>query len=210
MSHTDDQPARDAETQAGPQTPAGARPGSAAQAAPPQTAQPQTTQTAQTAEATQTIPATRQETSQYVPRPTQSFDDAGYAEPRPEGAVLGFSITAAVLMMVSGLWNFLEGLAAIIRGSFFVTLPHYVYNVSITGWGWIHLIVGAAVFVAGVFLFMDKLWARIVGIALACISAVLNFLYIPYSPVWSVVVIAIDVVIVWALLSPRTRYARQS
>jgi hypothetical protein len=143
---------------------------------------------------------------QYVPRP-RSFDDTSAAEPRPAGAVLGFTIIAAVLMMVSGLWNFLEGLAAIIRGSFFVVLPNYVYNVSVTGWGWIHLILGAAVFVAGAFLFMDKIWARVVGVALACISAVFNFLYIPYQPVWSVIVIALDIFIVWALLAPRTRYA---
>jgi hypothetical protein len=143
----------------------------------------------------------------YVPRPTQSFDDAEYTADRPVGAALGFTITAAVLMMISGLWNFLEGLAAIIKGQFFVVLPNYVYNVSITGWGWIHLILGAAVFVAGAFLFMDKMWARIVGVVLACLSAVANFLYIPYSPVWSVIVIALDVFIVWALLAPRDRYA---
>lgn len=143
-----------------------------------------------------------------VPRPARSFDDASYDEARPTGAALGFTITAAVLMMVSGLWSFLEGLAAIIKGQFFVVLPNYVYSISVTSWGWIHLIVGALVFVAGAFLFMDKIWARIVGVVLACISAVVNFLYIPYSPVWSVIVIALDVFIVWALLAPRTRYAR--
>jgi hypothetical protein len=184
MSHAQGQSARDAGT--GP--PAGPPAGTAG---------------AQPTDDTQQDPGTRR----YVPRP-RSFDDSGAAEPRPEGAVLGFTIIAAVLMMVSGLWNFLEGLAAIIRGSFFVVLPNYVYNVSVTGWGWIHLIVGAAVFVAGAFLFMDKTWARVVGVVLACISAVFNFLYIPYQPVWSVIVIALDIFIVWALLAPRTRYAR--
>ena len=177
MSHAQGQSARDA----GQGAPAGTQP----------------------ADATQQDPGARQ----YVPRPTPTFDDTGAAEPRPAGAVLGFTITASVLMMVSGLWNFLEGLAAIIRGSFFVVLPNYVYNVSVTGWGWIHLILGAAVFVAGAFLLMDKVWARVVGVALACISAVFNFLYIPYQPVWSVIVIALDIFIVWALLAPRTRYA---
>jgi hypothetical protein len=158
---------------------------------------------------TQPADETRQDPGarQYVPRQTRSYDDASAAEPRPAGAVLGFTITASVLMMVSGLWSFLEGLAAIIKGSFFVILPNYAYNVSVTGWGWIHLIVGAAVFVAGAFLFMDKVWARVVGVVLACISAVFNFLYIPYQPVWSVIVIALDIFIVWALLAPRTRYA---
>ena len=180
MSHPQDQSGRDAMTE----TPAGTRPGDVTQPA-------------------------QQDASarQYVPRPTQSLDDTSYEEARPAGAALGFTITAAVLMMVSGLWNFLEGLAAIIKGQFFVVLPNYVYNVSVTSWGWIHLILGAAVFTAGVFLFMDKLWARVVGVALACLSAIANFLYIPYSPVWSVIVIALDIFIVWALLAPRNRYA---
>lgn len=190
MSHAQDRPARDTGT-AG--TTAGTSPGATAG----------TTAGTQLPEEIQQDPSTRQ----YVPRPTRSFDDTRAAEPRPRGAVLGFTITASVLMMVSGLWNFLEGLAAIIRGSFFVVLPNYVYNVSVTGWGWIHLILGAAVFVAGAFLFMDKMWARVVGVVLACISAVFNFLYIPYQPVWSVIVIALDIFIVWALLAPRTRYA---
>jgi hypothetical protein len=157
----------------------------------------------QPGEATQQDPGARQ----YVPRPSESYDDTRAGEPRPTGAVLGFTILAGVLMMVSGLWNFLEGLAGIIRGQFFVVLNSYVYNISTTAWGWFHLILGVVVFVAGAALFMDKVWARVVGIALACISAVVNFLYIPYSPVWSVIVIALDVFIVWALLSPRTRYA---
>jgi hypothetical protein len=190
MSHAHGQSARDADQGA----PAGT------QGAPAGTQGPSA--------GTQPADETRQDpgTGQYVPRP-RTYDDTRAAEPRPAGAVLGLTITASVLMMVSGLWNFLEGLAAIIRGSFFVVLPNYVYNVSVTGWGWIHLIVGAAVFIAGAFLFMDKMWARVVGVVLACISAVFNFLYIPYQPVWSVIVIALDIFIVWALLAPRTRYA---
>jgi hypothetical protein len=141
-----------------------------------------------------------------VPRPAQSFDDTTYQEGRPTGAVLGLSVTAAVLMMVSGLWSFLEGLAALIKGQFFVVSPNYAYRISVTGWGWIHLIIGVAVFLTGVFLLMDRLWARVAGVALACLSAIASFLYIPYSPVWSVVVIALDIFIVWALLAPRNRY----
>jgi hypothetical protein len=191
MSHAQDPSARDATTGATGTT--GATTGAATEP----------TAGARPGDATVQDPSARG----YVPRPTQSLDDTRYAEARPAGAALGFTLTAAVLMMVSGLWNFLEGLAAIIRGNFFVILPNYAYNISVTGWGWFHLIVGAAVFVAGAFLFMDKTWARVVGVVLACISAVVNFLYIPYQPVWSFIVIALDVFIVWALLAPRSRYA---
>jgi len=144
---------------------------------------------------------------QSVPRPAPGYDDSDrYDETGPGGAALGFTVMAAVLMMLSGVWNFLEGLAAIIRGSFFIVLPNYAYNVSVRGWGWTHLILGAVVFLAGVCLFMDMLWARVVGVVLASLSAIANFLYIPYSPVWSIIVIAIDLVVIWALLVPRRGY----
>ena len=133
-------------------------------------------------------------------------DRAG-AVGEPSGAAIGFTIAAAVLMMLSGVWNFLEGLGAVIRGSYYVTLPRYAYNLSIHGWGWFHLILGVVVFVAGACLFMDMLWARVVGVALAAISAVVNFLYIPYMPVWSIALVALDVAIIWALLTPRNRWA---
>jgi uncharacterized membrane protein HdeD (DUF308 family) len=113
---------------------------------------------------------------------------------------------AAVLMLLSGAWNFLEGLAAIIRGSFFVVLPNYAYNISVAGWGWFHLILGVVVFAAGCALFTDAAWARVTGVVLAAISTLVNFLYIPYSPVWSIAVIIIDLVIIWALVSPRRGY----
>jgi hypothetical protein len=203
MSHAQDPSARDATTGAtgpvGPTGPTGTTGATAGAATEPAAA-------GRPGDVTQQEPGAASARG-YVPRPTQSFDDASYAEARPSGAALGLTITAAVLMMVSGLWSFLEGLSAIIKGSFFVVSPNYVYNINITGWGWIHLIIGVLVFTAGAFLFMDKMWARIVGVVLACCSAVASFLWIPYQPVWSVVVIALDVFIIWALLSPRTRYA---
>jgi len=144
---------------------------------------------------------------QYVPRPAPHYDDRAGAEREPSGAAIGFTIVAAVLMMLSGIWNFFEGLGAIIRGSYYIVLPNYAYNLSVHGWGWFHLILGAVVFVAGACLFMDQMWARVVGVAMASISAIVNFLYIPYMPVWSIALIALDVAVIWALLTPRNRWA---
>jgi hypothetical protein len=140
----------------------------------------------------------------YVPRqaPRHAGPDVG----QPIGAATGLTIMAAVLMMISGIWNFFEGLAALIRGSFFVVLPNYAYDISITGWGWFHLILGAVVAVAGGALLTDRLWARWVGVVLVSVSAIVNFLYIPYQPVWSIALIAIDAVVIWALLTPRREY----
>ena len=144
-------------------------------------------------------------TGQYVPKPAWQQDD----DRKGSGgglAVAGFTALAAVFMVISGLWSFFEGLAAIIKGGFFVVMPNYAYSISTTGWGWMHLILGIVVFLAGLCLFADMAWARMTGIVLATISAVLNFLYIPYYPVWSIVLIALDVFVIWALMSPRRRY----
>jgi hypothetical protein len=143
---------------------------------------------------------------QYVPRPAPSYEAGRPREADPRPAVAGLTLAAAVLMMLSGIWNLLEGLAAVIKGSFFVVLPNYAFNLSVVGWGWFHLILGAVVFAAGCALLTDRPWARTIGVLLASISAIVNFLYIPYWPVWSVIVIAIDLLIIWALVSPRRQY----
>jgi hypothetical protein len=161
--------------------------------------------TATSAQGTQAGAPSGEAARQYVPRQAPRHG-ASEANVGPSGAAMGFTIAAAVLMMMSGVWNFLEGLAAIIRGSYFHVLPTYAYDLSVRGWGWFHLVLGAVVAIAGVALLTDKIWARIVGVALASISAIVNFLYIPYLPVWSIALIAIDAVIIWALLAPRREY----
>jgi hypothetical protein len=141
----------------------------------------------------------------YVPQQASGYEDARARDEAPSGLALGFTIVAAAFMMVSGLLAFFEGLAALIRGSFFVVSPNYAFSLSATGWGIIHLILGVLVFAAGVALFTDKLWARITGVVLASFSAIANFVFLPYYPVWAIVMIAIDMFIIWALLYPRTR-----
>jgi hypothetical protein len=150
----------------------------------------------------------------HVPRPAPGYDDSmEYAaasqssQSGPSGAAMGFTAMAAILMMLSGGANILEGIAAVIRGSYFVTLPNYAYNTSVSGWGWTHLIFGIVVFLAGACLFLDMLWARVAGVILASVSLLLNLVYIPFFPVWSIIVIALDAFVIWALLTPRRRYA---
>jgi hypothetical protein len=105
--------------------------------------------------------------------------------------------------MVTGVLGFFEGLAAVIRGSFFVTLPNYAFSLSATSWGVVHIVLGALLFIAGVALFADQTWARVVGVALAAFMMIANFVYLPYYPVWAIVVIALNAFVIWALLTPR-------
>jgi hypothetical protein len=114
-----------------------------------------------------------------------------------------FAMFAGVLMILAGLWSVLAGFAAILNDEVYVTTPEYVYSFDITGWGWIHLILGALVVAAGVGVVQGATWAVVVGIVLASLSALVNFAFIPYYPVWSIVIIALDVVVIWALASYR-------
>jgi hypothetical protein len=111
----------------------------------------------------------------------------------------GFAMFAGVLMIVVGVWGVLAGIAAILNDEVYVTTPDYVYSFDLTSWGWIHLILGALLAVAGVGVVQGATWARVVGIALAALSLLANFAFIPYYPIWSILIIALDVVVIWAL-----------
>lgn len=122
------------------------------------------------------------------------------------GAAAG-SVLAGVLMIISGVTGFLAGLGMVIRGGFYTYHAGYAYHWTTKGWGWTELIIGAVVFFAGVCVLLGMTWARIVGVMLATISAVASFLILPYYPIWSIVVIAIDVFIIWALVSRGREHA---
>ena len=115
----------------------------------------------------------------------------------------GFAMFAGVLMMIAGLWSVLAGIAAILNDDVFVATPEYVYSFDITGWGWIHLVLGVLVALAGIGVVQRAAWGIVVGIALASLSALVNFAFIPYYPVWSILIIALNVAIIWALATYR-------
>jgi hypothetical protein len=112
---------------------------------------------------------------------------------------VGFVVFAGVMMIMLGVFHALEGLTAILKDQFFVSTPrNYLITIDVTGWGWIHLIGGAVVAVAGFFVFSGAVWARTVGVILAVLSAFANFLFIPYYPFWSLLMLAVDFFVIWA------------
>ncbi len=115
------------------------------------------------------------------------------------GVAVGFTYFAAIMMMLSGGFEILQGLSAIIKKNLYVVNKDYIYKINVNGWGWIHLILGVIVLLAGIALLGGALWARIVGIAMAVLIAIANFLWLPYYPVWAIVLIALNVVVIWAL-----------
>jgi hypothetical protein len=115
------------------------------------------------------------------------------------GWTVGFAVFAGVMLVLVGVFHVLAGLAAIIDDKYFVVGVNYAYEFDTTAWGWIHLIVGVIVIAAGYGVFSGATWARVVGITLASLSAIANFFFIPYQPVWAILIIALDVLVIAAL-----------
>ena len=120
----------------------------------------------------------------------------------------GLTLAGASLLVMVGIFQALQGLAAIVNDQRFVVTGSYIYKFDTTTWGWIHLILGLLAIGLGVAMIMGQGWSFVVGIIVAIISAVSQFMWLPYYPVWAIVIIALDVAIVWALVArlrgPRT------
>jgi hypothetical protein len=116
-------------------------------------------------------------------------------------AIGGLTFAAAMLMLIGGFQVF-AGLAAIFNDEFFVIGRNYTFDLDVTAWGWIHLLLGILLLVTGWALFAGKAWAAVTAIVLAMLSALDNFFFIPYYPWWSLLIIALDIWVIWALTRP--------
>jgi hypothetical protein len=112
----------------------------------------------------------------------------------------GWAAFAAFMMILIGGFHAIQGFAAILKDDFYAVTPNYVFEFDVTTWGWIHLIVGVIVVIAGFAIFSGAAWARTIGVIMAFLSAIANFAWLPYYPVWSVIVITICVLVIYALI----------
>ena len=124
------------------------------------------------------------------------------SEEQVSGWALGAIAFAGTMLTLSGIFQALAGLVAIVNDDFYVVARNYTYDLDISAWGWLHMVIGLAVFATGLALFARKTWAGVAAIVLAMISALANFFFIPYYPIWALVVIALDVWVIWALTRP--------
>ena len=128
-----------------------------------------------------------------------SSSGARRAEQETSGTAVGFILFAAIMMLMAGSFQALQGLIAIFENEFYVATRNYVFQFDATTWGWIHLLIGLLVAFAGWGLLSGKTWARVVAITVALVSAVANFLFIPYYPFWALTVITLDIFVIWAV-----------
>ena len=112
-------------------------------------------------------------------------------------------VFAATMILILGIFQIIQGLAAIIKSGFFVTTENYAFSIDTTAWGWIHLLLGILMAVIGWFIFTAAPWARWAGVAIAALSAIANFFWIPYYPWWALLIIALDIYVIWSLTAVR-------
>ena len=126
------------------------------------------------------------------------YRSAGRAE-EASGWAVGFILFAAMLMIMAGAFQAFAGLVAIFENEFYVATRNYLFQFDATTWGWIHLLVGLIVVMAGFAILAGRTWGRVVGLTLAMLSALANFLFIPYYPFWALTIITLDIFVIWAL-----------
>lgn len=112
---------------------------------------------------------------------------------------VGLIVTAGVFLVLGGFLQALQGLGAIIDDEFYVVTDDYVYAFDATTWGWIHLVLGIVVLLAGIGLFQGATWARVVAVMVASVSIVASFLWAPYYPLWSLLLISFNIFAIWAV-----------
>ena len=118
------------------------------------------------------------------------------------GWATGGIVFAATMMLIAGVFHIITGLVAIFDDDFFVVARNYTFDLDVTGWGWIQLILGVLLLSAGWGLFNRSTWAGVFTIFVASLSAIANFFFIPYYPIWALVVIGIDVWVIWSVTRP--------
>ncbi|MGH3993671.1 MAG: DUF7144 family membrane protein [Pseudonocardiaceae bacterium] len=132
---------------------------------------------------------------------TERHDAAGRREDA-SGWASGGIIFAATMLTIIGVFQAIAGFVAIFDDEFYVVTRNYTFDLDTSAWGWIHLLIGIALLATAWGLFSRNVWAGVTAIMLASLSAIANFFFIPYYPFWSILVIALDVWVIWALTRP--------
>lgn len=129
-------------------------------------------------------------------------DPQNSQEPELSSWAVGGVAFAAFMLVIIGSFQIVAGLAAIFEDDFFVVGHNYAFDLDVSAWGWIHLILGGLLLLTGFGLIGRRAWAGITALFLVTLSAISNFFFIPYYPFWAIVVIALDVWVIWALTRP--------
>ncbi|MEV4207865.1 DUF7144 family membrane protein [Nocardia salmonicida] len=111
----------------------------------------------------------------------------------------GITMLAVILLLVAGILSIVRGIAGVTKDEIFLIPSEYSYQLDVSNWGWIHLSLGILLVAVAIGMMLTATWARIFAYGLAALSIIANFLSLPYYPWWSVIIIAIDLTVIWAV-----------
>jgi hypothetical protein len=115
---------------------------------------------------------------------------------------VGWLAFAGIMMILVGAFQAIDGLIALFKDDLYVVRPSgLVINIDYTAWGWTHLLLGVLLIAAGFAVFSGRIWGRTLGVIAALLSAIVNFAFIPAYPVWSILIITVDVLVIYALIA---------
>jgi hypothetical protein len=113
---------------------------------------------------------------------------------------VGWISFAGLMLIMLGTFNIIQGFAAVFTDDVFIPTRAGAIVLDVTGWGWVHLIVGLLALLAGFGLFSGATWARVFAVIVVMINAIAQLASLNFHPVWSIIVITLDVLIIWALI----------
>lgn len=116
-----------------------------------------------------------------------------------QGVAAATSMVAAIVLLTIGILHVLSGISALRKDDLVVAGPEYTFQFDTTAWGWIHIVLGVIVAIIGVMLFTGATWARVGAMVICGLSILANFLWLPHYPLWSIVIILLDVFVIWAV-----------
>jgi hypothetical protein len=116
-------------------------------------------------------------------------------EREPSTAAYGVSVFAGVILITLASFQILEGISAVLK---------YAYAIDLTTWGWIHLVIGVIGVAVGIGILSGQAWGHILGIAFAVVSALSQFMFLPFYPFWALLLIGMNILVIWALATRLT------
>ncbi|MFI6118831.1 hypothetical protein ACIBCU_03020 [Streptomyces sp. NPDC051064] len=139
----------------------------------------------------------------------QSASAPGSSRPSAPGPGSPWAATgvlfAGIVLLVDGILAIVKGIAGIASDEVYTRISNYTFKFDITAWGWIHLILGVLLVLVGWSILKGAAWAWGVGVGLAALNLIANFIWLPYQPVWAIISIALDTFVIWALCAHRAK-----
>jgi hypothetical protein len=119
---------------------------------------------------------------------------------RTTSAWVGWVVFAGTIAVISGIFNIIQGLVALFDDQYFVVARGELLLLDFTAWGWIHLVVGVVMLLVGFGIIRGSPWGLVGGVVLAGVQAILQLAFLAAYPIWSILIIALDVVVIYALI----------